>query len=76
MFIRNQFPISRVSTQGSVLVVDFLLSLAAVSQNEFQQERRIKQDKMKQTYEELAREKNIPNPLNRAVEKKIDAIKF
>ena len=31
-------------------------------------------DKMKQTYEELAREKNIPNPLNRAVERKIDAI--
>jgi hypothetical protein len=31
-------------------------------------------DKMKDTYEELAKEKNIPNPLNRAVEKKIDAI--
>ena len=31
-------------------------------------------DKMKQTYEDLAKEKNIPNPLNRAVEKKIDVI--
>jgi hypothetical protein len=29
---------------------------------------------MKQTYEDLAKEKNIPNPLNRAVEKKIDVI--
>ena len=31
-------------------------------------------DKMKQTYEDLAKEKNIPNPLNRSVEKKIDVI--